>query len=82
VQINPFYFAERHSAEQGYTSIARIVQADLFFKVQPPLAWLRLDAARDSGADVDVGDTQFIRQPRCHMLTTGTACLFVRFLQC
>jgi len=43
-QINPFYFASGIRLKQSNAGIARILQTDLFFKINHPLALLGLMA--------------------------------------
>ena len=58
----------RNPAEQGNACIARILQPDLLFEIQPPLALFGLNTARDSGAHVNIG------QPNSSASRAATCC--------
>src|SRR5512143_3443599 len=55
-QIDSLHVAQRHPAQKRDTHVAFIIDRNLLFKVQPPLALLWLYSPRQSGADVSVGD--------------------------
>src|SRR5712691_3514430 len=81
-QINPSNLFERQTTEQGNARVAGVLQRDLLFEVQPPLALLWLNSTRNSRADINVGQAQSFGKSGRDMLPARAPCLFVSLLQC
>lgn len=81
-QVDSRYVRYPHPAEQCHSCIARIVDRNLLFKIQPPLALLWFDATRDSGRDMNVFEAKLGGQTRRYVTATGASGLFVCFLEC
>src|SRR6266705_1762020 len=45
---------EENATQEGYASVARIMQSDLFFKIQPPFALLRRNTTWNSNSRMNV----------------------------
>jgi hypothetical protein len=81
-QIKSLHVAQWKPADKGNTGITFIVQTNLFFEIQPPLAFFGSDAARDSGGGMYPRHPELCTEIPSDVLTAGTNSPFVSFLHC
>jgi hypothetical protein len=68
-------------AQQGDAGVARIMESDWFFEVEPPLSGLWLYATGKTRGRVGPGHSQFFRELTGHMMSACTLRSLVSLLQ-
>ena len=80
-EIDSCYLCEREVAQQCDACVAAIVKFDWLFKVQPPLARLRFDTARNSCRGMRPVHIKFSGQCAGDVMSASASCFLVSLLQ-
>jgi hypothetical protein len=81
-QIDSYHITYSDTAKQGHPCVTFVLQSNLFFEIEPPLARGWRNTARNSGADMNPGHVELFRQLPRNVMTSGAGRPFVGLLQC